>query len=53
MIYRRNEAGQELQTRAVEILTELALDFYVNLARESKENLINRVLQIFLGDGRG
>jgi len=43
-----NEAGQELQMRALEILTELAFDSSTNLTVETKENLMNQQLEIFL-----
>ena len=39
--------------RAMEILTELALDPAANLAMETKENLINKQLQVFLNEGIG
>ncbi|CAO2140713.1 unnamed protein product [Urochloa humidicola] len=38
---------EELLMRAMEILTELALDSSVQLSRGTKENLINKQLQIF------
>ncbi|XP_062181904.1 uncharacterized protein LOC133886183 [Phragmites australis] len=49
----RNEAGQELQMRAMEILRKLALDLSINLTRETKENLITKQLRIFLADEEG
>ncbi|CAL4892161.1 unnamed protein product [Urochloa decumbens] len=45
--------SEELQMGAMEILTELALDPSINLAKETKENLIKKQLQIFLADGEG
>lgn len=42
------EASQKLQMGAMEILTEIALDLSINLADETKENLIGRQLRIFL-----
>ncbi|KAM3300171.1 hypothetical protein ACQJBY_041283 [Aegilops geniculata] len=49
----RNNAGKELKMRAIEILTELAIDWRTNLSTETKENLIKKQLQIFLtGDER-
>ncbi|XP_022684773.1 uncharacterized protein LOC111258188 [Setaria italica] len=45
-----NEAGQELQMRAMEILTELALDSSTNLTMETKENLMKKQLEIFLDE---
>lgn len=47
---RSNGAGQELQMRAMEILTELALDSSTNTSVETKENLMNQQLEIFLLD---
>jgi hypothetical protein len=47
---RSNGAGQELQMRAMEILTELALDSSTNTTEETKENLMNQQLEIFLLD---
>ncbi|CAL4899252.1 unnamed protein product [Urochloa decumbens] len=44
---------EELQMGAMEILTKLALDPSINLAKETKENLIKKQLQIFLADGEG
>ncbi|CAL5093526.1 unnamed protein product [Urochloa decumbens] len=44
---------EELQMGAMEILTELALDPSINLAKETKEKLIMKQLQIFLADGEG
>ncbi|CAL4985327.1 unnamed protein product [Urochloa decumbens] len=41
-------ANQELYGRCLEMLTELALDPSVNLASSTKENLINKQMQIFL-----
>ncbi|CAL4994489.1 unnamed protein product [Urochloa decumbens] len=41
-------ADQELYGRCLEMLTELALDPSVNLASSTKENLINKQMQIFL-----
>ncbi|EMS46376.1 hypothetical protein TRIUR3_11700 [Triticum urartu] len=46
-----NIACQQLQMRAMEIITELTLDSAANLAMETKENLINKQLQIFLNEG--
>ncbi|KAL6868246.1 hypothetical protein ACP4OV_015091 [Aristida adscensionis] len=45
-----NEAGEELLMRAMEILTELALDISVNLAMETKQKLMKKQLQIFTTD---
>lgn len=45
------EASQDLQMGAMEILTEMALDLFINLADETKENLITRQLHIFLAAG--
>lgn len=45
-------ASQQLQMRAMEILTELALDPSANLAMETKENLINKQVHIFLDEGK-
>ncbi|XP_039822559.1 uncharacterized protein LOC120684740 [Panicum virgatum] len=47
---RSNGAGQELQMRAMEIVTELALDSSTNTTEETKENLMNQQLEIFLLD---
>ncbi|CAO2152744.1 unnamed protein product [Urochloa humidicola] len=44
------ETQEELLMRAIEILTELALDSSVDLTSETKENLIKKQLQIFLAD---
>ncbi|CAN6374592.1 unnamed protein product [Urochloa humidicola] len=44
------ETQEELLMRAMEILTELALDSSVDLTSETKENLIKKQLQIFLAD---
>uniref|UniRef100_A0A8I6XZV5 Uncharacterized protein n=2 Tax=Hordeum vulgare subsp. vulgare TaxID=112509 RepID=A0A8I6XZV5_HORVV len=38
--------------RAMEILTELALDPSANLAMETKQNLINKQVHIFLDEGK-
>jgi hypothetical protein len=43
---------EELQMRAMDILTELALDVQTNLTSETKENLIKKQLQIFLTDDK-
>jgi hypothetical protein len=46
-----NEAchhDQELQMRAMEILTELALDVSINLTVETKQSLMKKQLEIFL-----
>lgn len=42
---------EELQMRAMEILTELALDMQTDLSSKTKENLMDKQLQIFLADG--
>ena len=39
--------------RAIEILTELAIDSSANLSTETKENLIRKQLQIFLTEDEG
>ncbi|CAL4989110.1 unnamed protein product [Urochloa decumbens] len=44
---------EELLMRAMEILTELALDLSVNLTSETKENLIKKQLQIFFPADQG
>jgi hypothetical protein len=44
-----NEAEhQELKLRAMEILTELALDLSINLTQETKKVLVTKQLQLFL-----
>ncbi|CAN6357699.1 unnamed protein product [Urochloa humidicola] len=43
-----SEADEELMMRAMEILTELALDLSINLARKTREKLVKKQLQIFL-----
>nr|CAB3452511.1 unnamed protein product [Digitaria exilis] len=40
-----------LQMGALEILTQLALDMSIDLARETKEKLVRKLLHIFLADG--
>ncbi|CAN6338356.1 unnamed protein product [Urochloa humidicola] len=48
------DADQEdLQMGAMGILTHLALDLSINLAKETKEKLVNKLLHIFLGHGGG
>uniref|UniRef100_A0A3B6I5I2 Uncharacterized protein n=1 Tax=Triticum aestivum TaxID=4565 RepID=A0A3B6I5I2_WHEAT len=47
-----NIACQQLQMRAMEILTELTLDSPAKLALGTKENMINKQLQIFLDEGK-
>ncbi|KAF8661056.1 hypothetical protein HU200_057154 [Digitaria exilis] len=42
---------EELQMEAMGILTQLALDVSIDLAKETKETLIKKQLQIFLADG--
>ncbi|XBI05715.1 hypothetical protein VPH35_133845 [Triticum aestivum] len=46
-----NSAIQQQKMQAMKILTDLALDSSSNLAMETKENLINKQLQIFLTEG--
>ncbi|XBI05753.1 hypothetical protein VPH35_133875 [Triticum aestivum] len=46
-----NTASQQLQMRAMEILTELVLDSSAKLTMETKENLINKQLQSFHDEG--
>lgn len=43
-----NKANKKLQTRAIQILTELTLDLSTNLTVDTKEYLIKNQLQIFL-----
>ncbi|XP_037473526.1 uncharacterized protein LOC119349578 [Triticum dicoccoides] len=50
---KRNKAGKELRMRAIEILTELVFDSSANLSMETKQNLIKKLLQIFLTDDEG
>ncbi|CAL4911499.1 unnamed protein product [Urochloa decumbens] len=45
-----SEAGEELMMRAMEILTELALDLSINLSRKTREKLVKKQLQIFLSE---
>jgi hypothetical protein len=45
-----NKAGKELQTTAMEILTEMIFDSSTNFSPETKENLIKKQMQIFLAD---
>ncbi|KAF0894629.1 hypothetical protein E2562_001925 [Oryza meyeriana var. granulata] len=57
ILHRTSEAaeavGQELQMRAIEILTQLVLDSSsVNITTETRSNLVKKQLQIFLSDGR-
>ncbi|CAD6340958.1 unnamed protein product [Miscanthus lutarioriparius] len=48
----RQEAQQELKMRAMEILTELALDLSIDLPRETKRALMKKQMHIFLtGEG--
>ncbi|KAM3205977.1 hypothetical protein ACQJBY_061579 [Aegilops geniculata] len=47
-----NIASQQLQMRAMEILTELAMDSSAKVAMRTKEMLINKQLQIFLDEGK-
>ncbi|XP_020194672.1 uncharacterized protein [Aegilops tauschii subsp. strangulata] len=46
-----NRNVEELQMRAIEILTELALDMQTDLSSKTKEILLKKQLQIFLTDG--
>jgi hypothetical protein len=54
IIRQSTEAGkeahqeQELQMRAMEILTELALDLSIDLPRQTKKTLMKKQMQIFL-----
>ncbi|KAM3412801.1 hypothetical protein ACQJBY_004144 [Aegilops geniculata] len=53
ILYQGKNDGTELQMRAIEILTELAIDSSINLSGKIKENLIKKQLQIFLTDDKG
>ncbi|VAH10455.1 unnamed protein product [Triticum turgidum subsp. durum] len=53
ILYQGKNDGTELQMRAIEILTELAIDSSANLSTETKENLIRKQLQIFLTEDEG
>lgn len=48
-----NKANQELQMRAIEIMTELAFDSSTNLSTGTKENIIKKQLHLLLTDDEG
>uniref|UniRef100_J3L8L6 Uncharacterized protein n=1 Tax=Oryza brachyantha TaxID=4533 RepID=J3L8L6_ORYBR len=57
ILHRRSEAaeaiGQELQMRAMEVLTQLVLDSSVSISSETREQLVRKQLEIFLPHGDG